>query len=146
MNLFEIFDKYDENKGGTLDFEEFSKMIRQVANGLKDYEIKVIFRKFDSNDDKNIDFKEFVKVMTYGLASNIAEFDFSGEKARKVITEFKRIIIENKLNEGNIFFKFDIDWDNCLNRREFRDLIRIIDHRLSNEEINFIFDIFDIDS
>lgn len=34
MNLFEMFQKYDENKGGTLDLEEFSKMIREVANGL----------------------------------------------------------------------------------------------------------------
>lgn len=145
MNLFEIFEKFDENKGGTLDFDEFSKMIRLVANGLKDYEIKVIFGKFDSNNDQNIDFKEFVKVMTYGLSTTITEFDFSGEKARKVISELSRVIIENNLNVGNIFFKFDVDWDNCLSRREFRDLIRIIDHRLSNEEVNFIFDIFDKD-
>ncbi|KAL4448807.1 hypothetical protein ABPG74_012896 [Tetrahymena malaccensis] len=146
MNLFEIFEKYDENKGGTLDLQEFTKMLKEVANGLKDYEIQVIFRKFDSNNDKNIDFQEFVKIMTYGLQTNLGQFDFSGEKALRVITELKRVIIENNLNEQNIFLKFDVDMDKYLNRREFRDLIRIIDHRLTNQEIHFIFDIFDIDS
>ncbi|EAS02860.3 Serine/Threonine kinase domain protein (macronuclear) [Tetrahymena thermophila SB210] len=146
MNLFEIFEKYDENKGGTLDLQEFTKMLKQVANGLKDYEILVIFRKFDSNNDQNIDFQEFVKVMTYGLQSDVGQFDFSGEKALRVITELKRVIIENNLNEQNIFQKFDVDFDKHLNRREFRDLIRIIDHRLTNQEIHFIFDIFDMDS
>lgn len=146
MNLFEIFEKYDENLGGTLDMKEFTKMIKIVANGLKSYEIEAIFDKFDTNKDKNIDFKEFVKVMTFGLSNNIKEFDFSEEKARKVVSEFRRIVIDNRLNTELIFSKFDVDFDNLLSRREFRDLIRVIDSRISNEEINFVFDIFDIDS
>jgi len=104
----------------------------------------VIFRRFDINKDNNIDFKEFVRAMTYGLdIGQKTDFEFSGEKAKKIIKEFKRIVEENNLSLQEILTKFDVDWDNALSRREFRDLIRVIDKRLTSEEVNFIFDIFD---
>lgn len=44
---------------GSLDLNEFTKLIREVTPGLKDYEIQCVFNNFDLNDDKFIDFEEF---------------------------------------------------------------------------------------
>ena len=46
-------------QGGSLDLKEFGILLRVVAPGLTDEEIKDFFKAFDENKDGNIDFDEF---------------------------------------------------------------------------------------
>ena len=69
----EIFDKYDKNKNGILEREEFCKgfieLVKSLGEGLDDKETQNIadeaIVKFDLNRNGTIEINEFVQVMLF---------------------------------------------------------------------------------
>ena len=72
-NIKEIFDMFDENHNGVLDREEFFKgfsgLIKALAEGQSDQEIKKIaeeaIEKFDLNKNGQIELDEFNQLMLF---------------------------------------------------------------------------------
>ena len=72
-NIKEIFDKFDLNRNGVLDKEEFYKvcanLIKSLAEGQTEEEIKKIteeaIEKFDLNKNGTIELNEFAQLMTF---------------------------------------------------------------------------------
>ena len=46
---------------------EFTKLIKIIAPGLKQHEIEEVYKKFDSNHDGSISFEEFYRALVYGI-------------------------------------------------------------------------------
>ena len=83
MQIKELFDKFDINKNGVLDKEEFfkgfSNLIKLLAEGQTEEEIKKIsneaIEKFDLNQNGKIELNEFYQLMDFlinekGLSMN----------------------------------------------------------------------------
>ena len=47
IDVIKIFNNFDKDKNGELDFNEMSKLLLGIAPGLKNDEIKDIYVKFD---------------------------------------------------------------------------------------------------
>ncbi|EGR31480.1 protein kinase domain protein [Ichthyophthirius multifiliis] len=144
LDLKLIFQNFDKDAGGSLNFQEFVSLIKIVAPKMKQYEIKPIFDKFDKNGDGNVSYEEFYHILNYGNSKD-SQFKPDQEKARKLINELKRIITTNNLNLKQIFNNFDKSKDGNLNLEEFTKLVLVIDKKLPQNEIKNIFDLFNVD-
>eukprot|EP00494_Astrolonche_serrata_P024796 UN25056 len=60
-NLRETFEKFDENKNGNIDKEEFTHLMRDLGLTNKNHNIDSLFTKLDTDSDKQISFEEFKK-------------------------------------------------------------------------------------
>ena len=100
IKISDVFANFDSHHTGQLDINDFSKLIRVIAPKINDYEIKGLFAKFDENGDGTIDFKEFNKLLGYALPDQGSNNKFCAvsEKAMKILAEFRRIIIANKVD------------------------------------------------
>ncbi|KAL4439078.1 hypothetical protein ABPG74_008853 [Tetrahymena malaccensis] len=146
LNLKEIFSNFDKDKLGTLDKQEFERLIRVVAPALKDHEIQKCFEKFDKDKDNQVSFDEFKNALTYGIQDQENQYNFFKEKAKRLIGELRRIIKENNIDIKVIFRNFDQTKDSYLDINEFKKFIKIIDKYIYEDEYNYIFKLFDTDN
>ena len=63
INVLRLFKKYNLDDDGTLNLNEFSKLIKKVDPGLTNKEIEYAFRYFDSDGGAEISQQEFIKVI-----------------------------------------------------------------------------------
>ena len=112
---------------------------------MKDYEIDPVFKKFDVNGDGSVSFEEFYRQLAYGIKDQDSKFNPSQEKAKKLISELKRIIQNHNLNLRQIFANFDKSKDGMLNLEEFNKLVLVIDKNLPSEEAKAVFSLFNSD-
>ena len=61
ISLNRQFRIFDENNSKTLDYEEFSKALKEYKINLEDDEILKLFNQFDRNGDGIIEYEEFIK-------------------------------------------------------------------------------------
>ena len=82
-NVKEIFNNYDENQNGVLDrmefFKGFTKLLKSLAGGESDQEIKKIseeaIAKFDLNKNGVIEFEEFTNLMSFLIIDKGLQID-----------------------------------------------------------------------
>lgn len=56
----QLFDKFDVDKGGTIDLRELKDMLKSVGQDLNEDELKEIIEDFDEDGSGEIDFEEFL--------------------------------------------------------------------------------------
>lgn len=61
LDLFQIFKKYDRNKNGYLDLDEYMQCLKSQELDLKNEEIVALSMVADTNGDGQIDYEEFMK-------------------------------------------------------------------------------------
>lgn len=130
MNLQQIFVNFDKSGQGTLNRTEFESLLRIVAPALKNHEIQKCFEKFDKDKDSQISFEEFKLALACGLPKPEAEHHLFKDKAKRIITELRKIIKENNIDIRVIFRNFDKTKDCFLDLSEFKKLILILDKRI----------------
>ena len=116
-DMLRWFDKFDSNKSGTIDFDEFSKALKSMGFHLHKREVKTLMERFDREGDGEIDYREFAlwldKTDTFVKRRTIAELlqiikkiyteslkddpEFSGQELqlspdRGVLTHFRGIL------------------------------------------------------
>ena len=57
VTLNKVFDVYDKDKNGVLDFEEFSKIIQKLDPSVEKKELELIFQLIDTDQSNSIDFE-----------------------------------------------------------------------------------------
>ena len=76
-DMLRWFDKFDSNKSGTIDFDEFSKALKSMGFHLHKREVKTLMERFDREGDGEIDYREFAlwldKTDTFVKRRTIAE-------------------------------------------------------------------------
>jgi len=58
--MLSYFTNFDSKNNGALDFDEFSKLIRDIGFKLSEEELKKGFDKVDIDNNNEIDFEEFM--------------------------------------------------------------------------------------
>lgn len=69
VQINELFDKFDKNKTGALDTNEFKEMILSFAPKYDWQQLKKLYQKFDISKSGLIDRKEFMKTIGAGIAN-----------------------------------------------------------------------------
>ena len=58
-NVEELFEQYDVDGSGTIDFEEFKEMLPALGIEINEAKAMRFFRRFDDDDSGEITFDEF---------------------------------------------------------------------------------------
>lgn len=143
LSVRKIFDNFDVDHGGSLDRQEFDKLIRVIAPAIKGHEIDCIFKKFDENGDGSISFEEFYRQLVSNIQGQDSKINHSAARAQRVLVELKRIIKENSIDIHKVFNNFDKDHTGTLDPDELTKLLRIIDPTIPQEECYSIFHVMD---
>ncbi|CAD8059172.1 unnamed protein product [Paramecium sonneborni] len=137
LKVEEIFQKYDKDQMGDLDFEEFSLMIKEIAKDIKEEDIQAIFDKFDTNNDRNINIDEFKDKLI--VKNDYQKNKIKDDLIQNFIKELRRIVFENKVEVELIFKNFAKSMREEMNQIEFSKLCSVIDRRLKPYEREQIF-------
>jgi Ca2+-binding EF-hand superfamily protein len=144
LKLDQLFKSFDRNKNATLTIEEFEKMLEIIDPNITAKESEYLFKKVDIDGSGTITFEEFENSLK-DKRKSIYESTLDS-KAQKAIGELRNIIIKSKLDIQKIFKNFDKKLQNSLSLKEFTSMIKIIDSKLIDSEIEHIFKIFDEDN
>ncbi|CAD8113336.1 unnamed protein product [Paramecium sonneborni] len=63
LNLKDIFIRFDQNRDGFINFQEFFTMAKQINQQFTNEELRIAFKVFDLNDDNYIKFEEFKDIL-----------------------------------------------------------------------------------
>eukprot|EP00828_Plagiopyla_frontata_P048937 TRINITY_DN955_c0_g1_i8.p2 TRINITY_DN955_c0_g1~~TRINITY_DN955_c0_g1_i8.p2 ORF type:complete len:277 (-),score=57.14 TRINITY_DN955_c0_g1_i8:81-911(-) len=153
INIDRLFKKFDISGDANLDLQEFTKILKLIDETLLDKEAVYIFNKFDADRSGTLSLKEFRKIVFEGVEqlggdpeSKKNYGDVQGnlsENVKNLIHELKKIITINSLDPLMIFKSFDKDSSGKLDFNEFVNLIRVVNARLSEQQIQEIFQAFD---
>ncbi|CAK81842.1 unnamed protein product (macronuclear) [Paramecium tetraurelia] len=141
INVTQIFNKYDKNHQGDLDYQEFYNLIKVIVPGIKDYEIQLMFSKFDRDNNGAISFPEFSYILSKGTGQT--QKDGITQRASGVLKQLQNTVRINKLDVAKIFQRFDKSGDGAIDQAEFFLLLRAIDGKISKNEAASLFHIFD---
>ena len=67
FGLKRLFQTFDVNGNGVLEFKEFKRALTDFKLGLEDIDIDNIFKSFDKNGDGTLDLEEFTDMMLGNL-------------------------------------------------------------------------------
>jgi Ca2+-binding EF-hand superfamily protein len=85
ISLNRQFKLFDENNSKTLDYDEFSRALKEYKISLDDDEILKLFNQFDQNGNGIIEYEEFIKIVRGPL----------NEKRKAVVTQaFNKLDID----------------------------------------------------
>jgi Ca2+-binding EF-hand superfamily protein len=93
--LIDLFQEADADNSGTLDVEEFAKLMETANMGLSSAEVKLLLAEADENSDKTISYQEFVPlavevIQTMRLKARYDEFE---EDVREELRDAASMII-----------------------------------------------------
>ncbi|CAD8178069.1 unnamed protein product [Paramecium octaurelia] len=137
LKIQEQFTKYDLDKEGNLDFNEFHQFIQKIDPSLTSNETSKLFNFLDQQRKQKINLNEFQVLFSGNDFSDLKNF------AQRIISDLKEIIANNKLNVDQIFHFYDEDKEEDLKLDEFSNLILRIAPALKPKEILIVFTEFD---
>lgn len=123
IELREAFAIFDTNNDGVISAEELNSMMRNLKKDCTLEKAEEMIKQVDKSGSGSIDFSEFVELM-------IKSFEDIGKDIR---------------NMRAIFNYYDNDGDGFLSRNEFRETAAVLNPKLTNDTIEKIFHVADLD-
>ena len=105
IGLARQFKLFDQNNNKTLDYNEFSKAIKELKIELNDNEIKELFSKFDIDNSNNINYDEFLSQLRGEM----------NEKRKEIVLK--------------AFDKLDLDKSGKVEYNEIKSLYNVKNHK-----------------
>merc|ERR1711962_1039139 len=128
-NVKDAFKKLDVDRDGEISFQEFKNGMGSVVR-LSDGEIKAVFAMGDVDGDGQINFTEFARMIIPAADEKVCQLRKMLGSASAVETAFK---------------KFDVNKDGKISNQELRDGMKASGMKFSDEEVNTIFAVADLD-
>ncbi|KRX01734.1 Protein kinase-like domain [Pseudocohnilembus persalinus] len=139
IDPMKIFQKFDADNSGQLDYKEFYKFLCSIDPRITSSESAHIFKLVDTHKSGTISKQEFQDLFI--------NYDFSdlNDKGQHIIKDLKEIIKAHKLDINKIFYKFDKDKGGTLDKQELGKLLRVIAPKLRDFEVEDCMKKFDKD-
>ena len=118
-----VFDLFDKDKDGLIPTKELGNLMRILGAAPSNLELETIIQNLESNNHKLISFEKFIVIFQKKLESQDSEED--------IINEFRKL---DKDNNGTI------------SENDLRNLMSNYDNPLSDEEIEEIIQVANVDS
>ena len=147
LDIDKVFSCFDKRKSSQLEFKEFEELLQIIDKNITEKEVEYVFKIIDKDGSGSIDKNEFREVIEKAELKSVGKIESNDldEKANKTISTLREIIFKNGLDLKKIFKNFDKSKTGVLNLPEFNSMIKIINPKLSEEEIKYIFGKFDLD-
>jgi len=147
LDIDKVFSCFDKKKSSQLEFKEFEELLQIIDKNITQKEVEYVFKIIDKDGSGSIDKNEFRDVIEKAELKSVGKIESNDldEKANKTISTLRDIIFKNGLDLKKIFKNFDKLKSGVLNLAEFNSMIKIINPKLSEEEIKYIFCKFDLD-
>ena len=58
VTLYKVFNIFDKDKSGSLDLEEFGKIMKKLDPEINEEDIKIVFEIVDTDNSKTVEFDE----------------------------------------------------------------------------------------
>lgn len=147
LDIDKVFSCFDKKKNSKLEFKEFQELLQIIDKNISQKEVEYVFQIIDKDSSGFIDKDEFRDVFQNANLKSVGKIDPNelDEKANKTITTLREIIFKNKLDIKKIFKNFDKSKTGMLGLTEFNSMLKIINPKLSEDEIKYIFGMFDLD-
>jgi Ca2+-binding EF-hand superfamily protein len=100
-----------------------------LTRNKENLDCDLIQKSMDKNFSKNVDYEEFRKAILT-----------SGSKVSGLLTTIRRLNKHHQFNVEKIFKEFDIDNDQTLSYKEFKEYIKKIGFRINFDETESLFD------
>ncbi|KAL1525331.1 hypothetical protein AB1Y20_020191 [Prymnesium parvum] len=130
-----VFDSFDVDGNGEIDFKELNKHLRSGAD------IDLVQRRLQQESMKraksNDDFRErhgVSGVSGVACATN-----------RSVQEQLRALLRDNAMRVSDLFRQWDADGSGAISRKEFRQAVKLLEFDGPASEINAVFDSFDVD-
>eukprot|EP00005_Dracoamoeba_jomungandri_P003165 CAMPEP_0174250664 /NCGR_PEP_ID=MMETSP0439-20130205/770_1 /TAXON_ID=0 /ORGANISM="Stereomyxa ramosa, Strain Chinc5" /LENGTH=169 /DNA_ID=CAMNT_0015330795 /DNA_START=8 /DNA_END=514 /DNA_ORIENTATION=+ len=107
-----VFEKYDQDRSGSIDYDEFALCCREMGHRLTDTELQLAVKKIDTDGDGSISYDEWL---------NFWKTDDRFAKLRLSNGE-----LETLNHCVSMFDKFDEDGSGTIDRDEFAALHQIL--------------------
>lgn len=158
MDMFTLFNISGENK---LSFEKFMDLLRIIDLNITKKEVEYIFQSIDSDKSGTIEFDEFKKAMdsvkpedlTKKLKEIIEKIENKEKKieivdkkvskdSEEVLSFMINLIKAQKLTCEKVFYGFDVDKRYSLNFKNFKEMFKIMDENVKDENLKELFETF----
>ena len=110
IDLREFYNNYDQNKDGTLNFEEFKLFLNEMIPELNFIDIYELYLDIDKTRDDKISYEEFERFLL-GKMNSYALFDTDLRSDIKFVMNFLRKSLKNKNMSPRLFFESYIELD-----------------------------------
>jgi Ca2+-binding EF-hand superfamily protein len=146
-----IFKHFDLDGYGTIEPNEFRKVLETLGCTFKDHEIDAVFRKYDANNNGKLDYEEFASFFARkgsGHNPNVTPvFSATREPPFQVLEKIKAKLLERGTHGirelGNVFRRMDNSKNKKLERNELMWGLKENGHNLSSSEYERVFKYFD---
>mmetsp|Transcript_5025 Transcript_5025/g.9140 ORF Transcript_5025/g.9140 Transcript_5025/m.9140 type:complete len:500 (+) Transcript_5025:86-1585(+) len=152
-----LFNKYDKDGSGELDFAEINKMVRQdlklAERTVSDWDMKQLFHAIDLNRNGTVDFKEWLMFVQQGKLENRSDEEILKEVGRAVRLALRRNHI--RVSEVESFFNSyddgrEVDMSEVTlgprdMRHFFRSALKVSKHECSDWNLLVAFRVLDAD-
>ena len=149
--LRKLFQHFDLDGFGTIEFSEFTKALETVGCLFKEHELRAVFEKFDRDGNNKLDYEEFSNLFAIRGSGNNPNVNPVFGVTRKAPNQVLSKVLATLSNRGMhgirglsiVFRRMDNNGDRKLDRGEFAWGLRENGHVLSPSEFERIFKYFD---
>jgi Ca2+-binding EF-hand superfamily protein len=134
IDIIQVFEQYQSL--GDLEYDQFSKLMKELNPTITSHEIKLIFSACDSNCNGVIEQDEFQELLC-GVNYHLHPL------AEKEIDEIVGIICAKEIDLNDLFERFDANKSGTLSLTDFRAMIKYVAPAYEKEMIDVVFNMID---
>jgi len=137
-----VFDDFDIDKDGTLDYNELNTMLRQGASVILDDALKVGAAGEIATQVRQTHKLRKHRAKGKALPSSVV---LKVSSRLSVQQQLQQVLRDNAVRVIDIFREWDEDGDGLVSKKEFRNAVSALGYQAPREDVDAVFSLFDED-
>ena len=137
-----VFDDFDIDKDGTLDYNELNKMLRQGASVILDDALKEGAAGEIATQVRQTHKLRKHRAKGKALPSSVV---LKVSSRLSVQQQLQQVLRDNAVRVIDIFREWDEDGDGLVSKKEFRNAVSALGYQAPREDVDAVFNLFDED-